>query len=131
MPSAGGRREHAGPVLSRRFRLDLIPWGAAPGTVPPAQMPSKETMSNALKTTVVLAGLAGLMLAVGSLFGQGGLVIGFVLAIATVGGSYWFSDRLALMSARATPVPRRRCRSTTPSCGTSPSGPACPCPAST
>ena len=61
-------------------------------------------MSNALKTTVVLAGLAGLMLAVGGLFGQGGLVIGFVLAIVTVGGSYWFSDRLALMSARATPV---------------------------
>ena len=61
-------------------------------------------MSNTLKTTVVLAGLAGLMLAVGGLFGQGGLVIGFVLAIVTVGGSYWFSDRLALMSARATPV---------------------------
>jgi heat shock protein HtpX len=61
-------------------------------------------MSNALKTSVLLAGLAGLMMAVGSLFGQGGLVIGFVLAIATVGGSYWFSDRLALMSARATPV---------------------------
>jgi heat shock protein HtpX len=61
-------------------------------------------MSNALKTSVLLAGLAGLMLAVGGLFGQGGLVVGFVLAIVTVGGSYWFSDRLALMSARATPV---------------------------
>src|SRR6478672_853975 len=61
-------------------------------------------MSNALKTSVLLAGLAGLMMAVGGLFGQGGLVIGFLLAIVTVGGSYWFSDRLALMSARATPV---------------------------
>src|SRR6478672_2062163 len=61
-------------------------------------------MSNALKTSVLLAGLAGLMMAIGGLFGQGGLIIGFVLAIVTVGGSYWFSDRLALMSARATPV---------------------------
>jgi heat shock protein HtpX len=61
-------------------------------------------MTNALKTSVLLAGLAGLMLAIGSLFGQGGLIIGFVLALVTVGGSYWFSDKLALRSARAVPV---------------------------
>ena len=72
------------------------------------------------------------MLAVGSLFGQGGLVIGFVLALVTVGGSYWFSDQLALAERPGhSRSPRRRCPSTTPSCATSPSGPACPCPGST
>src|SRR4051794_10201003 len=61
-------------------------------------------MTNTLKTSVLLAGLAGLMMAIGSLFGQGGLIIGFVLAIVTVGGSYCSSDRRALRSARAAPV---------------------------
>jgi heat shock protein HtpX len=61
-------------------------------------------MHNTLKTTVLLAGLGGLLMALGSLFGQGGLTIGFILAVITVGGSYWFSDKLALRSARAQPA---------------------------
>jgi heat shock protein HtpX len=61
-------------------------------------------MTNTLKTSVLLAALGALMMAIGSAFGQGGLTIGFVLAVITVGGSYWFSDKLALMSARAQPV---------------------------
>lgn len=61
-------------------------------------------MRNALKTTILLAALGGLMMAVGSFFGQGGLYIGFALAMLTVGGSYWFSDKLALRSAGARPV---------------------------
>ncbi len=61
-------------------------------------------MRNALKTTVLLAALGGLMMAVGSFFGQGGLTIGFIFAVVTVGGSYWFSDKLALRSAGAQEV---------------------------
>lgn len=61
-------------------------------------------MRNTLKTTVLLAALGGLMMAVGSIFGQGGFVIGFALALLTVGGSYWFSDKLALRSAGAQEV---------------------------
>jgi heat shock protein HtpX len=61
-------------------------------------------MKNALKTSVLLAALAALMMAIGSRFGPGGLTIGFVVAFVTVGGSYWWSDKLALMSARAVPV---------------------------
>jgi len=61
-------------------------------------------MRNNLKTVVLLAGFGGLILLVGSLFGQGGLVIGFVLALLMVGGSYWFSDRIAIKAARAVPV---------------------------
>jgi heat shock protein HtpX len=59
---------------------------------------------NTMKTTVLLASLGGLIVAVAGLLGGGSstsLTIGLVLAFAMVGGSYWFSDRLALRSAGA------------------------------
>lgn len=60
---------------------------------------------NTVKTFVLLAGLAGFFVLVGSLLGgTAGLVIGAVFGFGLVGGSYWFSDRLAVRSARAEPV---------------------------
>ncbi|MDQ3569590.1 MAG: zinc metalloprotease HtpX [Actinomycetota bacterium] len=59
---------------------------------------------NTMKTYVLLAGLGGLLVIIGSFFGRGGLVIGLVLSILMVGGSYWFSDKLAIKAARARPV---------------------------
>ena len=59
---------------------------------------------NTLKTTILLAGLGGLMVGIGSLFGRGGAVIGLVLGLVTVGASYWGSDRLAIRAARAVPA---------------------------
>jgi heat shock protein HtpX len=59
---------------------------------------------NTLKTYTLLALLGGLLMAIGSFFGQGGLLIGLVLGLVLVGGSYWFSDKLAIKSARAVPV---------------------------
>jgi heat shock protein HtpX len=61
-------------------------------------------IKNTAKTAALLAFLGALFLGIGSLFGQGGLVIGLILGLAFVGGSYWFSDKLAVMSARAVPV---------------------------
>jgi len=61
-------------------------------------------MKNNLKTAVLLALMGGLILGIGSLFGQTGLIIGLVVALAVVGGSYWFSDSLAIKAARAKPV---------------------------
>ena len=58
-------------------------------------------MRNTAKTTVLLAGLAGLILWIGSFWGQGGLTIAVIIALVMVGGSYWFSDKLAIRSARA------------------------------
>jgi len=59
---------------------------------------------NTVKTAVVLAGFGGLLMLVGSFFGTGGLYIGLLLGLVFVGGSYWFSDKLAIRSARAVPV---------------------------
>ncbi len=59
---------------------------------------------NGVKTVVLLAGIGVLFMAVGSAFGSGGLVIGFGLGVLFVGGSYWFSDRLAVRAAGALPV---------------------------
>src|SRR5262245_32026323 len=60
--------------------------------------------SNTWKTAALLALIGALFLGIGSLFGQGGLVIGLVLGLVFVGGSYWFSDTLAVKAARAQPV---------------------------
>jgi heat shock protein HtpX len=59
---------------------------------------------NGVKTVLLLAGIGALFMVVGSFFGSGGLVIGLVLGLVFVGGSYWFSDKLAVRSAGAVPV---------------------------
>ncbi len=59
---------------------------------------------NTLKTYVLLAGLGGFLVFVGSMFGRNGATIGLVIALVMVGGSYWFSDKLAIRASRAQPV---------------------------
>src|SRR4051812_36872407 len=59
---------------------------------------------NTIKTYTLLAALGGLLMLIGSFFGKGGAIIGLVIGLVFVGGSYWFSDKLAIKSARAVPV---------------------------
>jgi heat shock protein HtpX len=59
---------------------------------------------NNLKTLVLLVGLGALFMGIGAFFGQGGLLFGFLLAMVFVGGSYWFSDKIAVKAAGAVPV---------------------------
>jgi heat shock protein HtpX len=62
---------------------------------------------NTMKTTVMLAGLGGLIVLVAGLIGgRGGLVIGLGIALLVVGSSYWFSDKLAIKSAGAVIIDR-------------------------
>lgn len=66
---------------------------------------------NTFKTGVLLAGLGGLIVAVAGILGGGStasLTIGLVLAFVMVGGSYWFSDKLALKAGRAQPISREQ-----------------------
>jgi len=62
-------------------------------------------MTNALKTTFLLALLTGIILAIGRYFGgPQGLVIAFGFAVLMNFGSYWFSDKIVLSMYRAKPV---------------------------
>ncbi len=61
-------------------------------------------MLNNLKTAALLAGLGALCMFIGSFWGTTGLVIGLGIGLAMTAGSYWFSDRLAIRSARAVEV---------------------------
>ena len=61
--------------------------------------------SNTLKTVVLLSGLAGFMVLIGTMLGgMTGLVIGLLFGLGIVGASYWSSDKLAIKAARATEV---------------------------
>jgi len=64
-------------------------------------MPS---FKNNAKTFILLAALGGLLMGIGSFWGQGGLIIGLAIGLVFVGGSYWFSDKLAVRGAGAKPV---------------------------
>jgi heat shock protein HtpX len=62
-------------------------------------------MKNYAKTAVLLAGIGGLLIVLGGLFGgRGGMFIGLALGLAVVGFSYWKSDTLAIRAAKAKPV---------------------------
>lgn len=66
---------------------------------------------NTMKTTVLLAAMGGLIVAVAGLIGGGSstsFTIGVAIALVMVGGSYWFSDKLALASAKATVIEREQ-----------------------
>ncbi|QDE91741.1 protease HtpX [Myxococcus xanthus] len=63
-------------------------------------------LGNALKTTVLLAGLTALVLVIGDrLGGPQGLLFAGLFAVVMNFGSYWFSDRIALAIHGARPLP--------------------------
>jgi len=60
---------------------------------------------NAMRTTLLLAGLTGLLLVAGqAIGGQQGVVIALLFAAAMNLGSYWFSDQIVLKIYRARPA---------------------------
>ena len=56
------------------------------------------------RTWLAIAGLTGLLIAIGALIGGGFLYVFVALAVLMNVAGYWFSDRLALRASRAQPV---------------------------
>jgi len=66
-------------------------------------------MWNNLKTTILLAAMTGLLLAIGQLWGgQRGLMFALILAAVMNLGSYFFSDKLAIAMSGAKPIAREQ-----------------------
>ncbi len=64
-------------------------------------------MWNNLKTTILLAGMTGLMLAIGEWWGgQNGMIFALVVAGVMNLGTYFFSDKIALAASGAQPISR-------------------------
>jgi heat shock protein HtpX len=62
-------------------------------------------LQNTFKTTILLAAIAGLFIAVGQVLGgSGGAFLGGLLGLVIVGSSYWMSDKLAIKAAKAVPA---------------------------
>jgi len=59
---------------------------------------------NTFKTFILLPALGGLLIGIGSIFGRTGAIIGPAIGVALGGFSDWFSDNIAIKSARAVPV---------------------------
>jgi heat shock protein HtpX len=62
------------------------------------------TGRNYFKTTLLLAGLSGLLLAIGATLGGNWITIMLVIAIVMNGVAYFFSDKIAIRAAGAVPV---------------------------
>ena len=66
----------------------------------------RTAFTNTFKTFILLAFLGAVFIGIGAIFGTGGLIIGAALGVLFVGGTYWFSDKVAVAAARAKPVSR-------------------------
>ena len=66
----------------------------------------RTAFTNTFKTFILLAFLGAVSIGIGAIFGTGGLIIGAALGLLFVGGTYWFSDKIAVAAARAKPVTR-------------------------
>jgi heat shock protein HtpX len=62
-------------------------------------------MKSALKTTMLLGALTGLIMLIGGLLGgHSGVEMAFIVALAMNFFSYWFSDKMVLRAYRAQPL---------------------------
>ena len=62
-------------------------------------------LNTQLRTFLLLAGLTGLLVAIGGVLFKGpGLILFALIAVVMNFGAYWFSDRMALRMSRAEPL---------------------------
>ncbi len=70
---------------------------------------SEASFKNTTKTFALLALLGGIFVVLGgAVGGTSGASLGLIIGLVMVGGSYWFSDRIAIASAKAVPADRNQ-----------------------
>ena len=70
---------------------------------------SEASFKNTTKTFALLALLGGLFVVLGGAAnGTAGASLGLLVGLVMVGGSYWFSDKIAIKSAKAVPADRNQ-----------------------
>ena len=66
-------------------------------------------MNQIFKTTILLAILTGILVAIGyGIGGRQGMYIAFGLAVLMNFSSYWFSDSIVLKMQKATPIDEKK-----------------------
>ena len=70
---------------------------------------SEASFKNTTKTFALLALLGGIFVVLGGAAGgTSGASLGLIVGLVMVGGSYWFSDKIAIASAKAVPADRNQ-----------------------
>ncbi len=70
---------------------------------------SESSFKNTTKTVFLLALLGGLFVVLGgAAYGTSGASLGLIVGLVMVFGSYWFSDKIAIKSAKAVPADRAK-----------------------
>src|SRR3954464_8245816 len=70
-----------------------------------ARSPQEHTMSNSIKSVLLLGTMTALLVFIGQIIGGNtGMILAFGLAVVMNIGSYWFSDQIALRMAGAREV---------------------------
>src|SRR5215468_1155469 len=84
----------------------MCPPPAGPmGGLPLMTTTRKSNFSAALRTTILMATLGGLLVLIGALVGGPKGAAGFLIIALLINlGAYWFSDKIALASAGAKPL---------------------------
>src|SRR3712207_910106 len=105
MANTASAESQVSRAIVNRSLSGIVRTRASSDHLPATTLDNVYMNGNVFKTWILLAALGGFLVIVGRLFfGDSGPLIGLALGLLIVGGSYWFSDKMAIRASRAQPV---------------------------